>query len=79
VGTWTPLADGRVERLYDVYYRTLADTPGEDQGGSRRRYRDVWAADGPNAITHTLEWWHEGRWQPYARGNYRLVRAGSGS
>lgn len=78
VGTWTPLADGRVERLYDVYYRTLADMPGEELEGSRRRYRDVWAADGPDAITHTLEWWHEGRWQPYARGSYRLVRAGSG-
>ena len=78
VGTWTPLADGRVERLYDVYYRTLADMPGEELGGSRRRYRDVWAADGPDAITHTLEWWHEGRWQRYGRGDYRLVRAGSG-
>ena len=78
VGTWTPLADGRVERLYDVYYRTLADTPGEELGGSRRRYRDVWAADGPDTIIHTLEWWHEERWQPYARGDYRLVRADSG-
>jgi hypothetical protein len=78
VGTWTPLADGRVERLYDVYYRTLADMPGEELGGSRRRYRDVWAADGPDAITHTLEWWHEGRWQRYGRGDYRLVRVGSG-
>ena len=76
VGTWTPLADGRVERLYDVYYRTPADTPGEELGGSRRRYRDVWATDGPDAVIHTLEWWHEGRWQPYARGTYRLVRAG---
>ena len=59
-------------------WRTLADMPGEELGGSRRQYRDVWAPDGPDAITHTLEWWHEGRWQPYARGTYRLVRAGSG-
>lgn len=75
VGTWTPLADGRVERRYDVFYRTLADMPGEELGGSRRRYRDVWAADGADALTHTLEWWHEGRWQTYARGSYRLVRS----
>jgi hypothetical protein len=84
VGTWTPLADGRVERLYDVYYRTLADMPGEELGGSRRRYRDVWAADGPDAITHTLEWWHEGalatlrsrRLSPGAGRQRRLTSAG---
>jgi hypothetical protein len=80
-GTLTPLADGRVEKVYDVYYRTLADTPGEELGGSRRRFREVWAARGPDVLTHSLEWWRDGRWQPWARGRYSLVRwdGGEGS
>lgn len=74
MGEYLPLADGRVERIYDVFYRTLADTPGEELGGSRRRYREVWDGSAPDTLRHTLEWWHEGRWQPWARGEYTLVR-----
>lgn len=74
VGEYRPQANGTVERTYDVYYRTLADTPGEEAGGSRRRYREVWEPAGTDRLQHTLEWWWSGRWQPYARGRYTLVR-----
>jgi hypothetical protein len=76
VGTFTPLADGRVEKVYDVYYRTAADTPAEELGGTRRRFREILEPDGPDGLTHSLEWWRDGRWQPFNRGRYSLVRAG---
>lgn len=79
VGEYRPLADGRVERIYDVHYRTLTDTPGEQFGGSRRRYREVLDGSSPDRLTFTLEWWRNGRWEPFGRGNYALVRAVSGA
>lgn len=79
VGAFTPLADGRVEKIYDVFYRTLADTPGEELGGARRRYREVLEPAGPDRLVHSLEWWLDGRWQRYARGHYELVRAEAGA
>lgn len=75
VGEFTPLDDGRIEKVYDVYYRTLADMPGEELGGARRRFREVLEPTGADRFTHSLEWWHEGRWQRWARGHYELVRA----
>jgi hypothetical protein len=75
VGHFIPLDDGRVEKVYDVFYRTLADMPGEELGGSRRRFREVLEPAGPDGLEHTLEWWLDGRWQPYSRGRYRLTRA----
>jgi hypothetical protein len=75
VGELKPLADGRIEKVYDVFYRTLADTPGEELGGRRRRYREIIEVAGPDRLTHTLEWWRDGRWQPFGRGRYELVRA----
>jgi len=73
-GEMTALADGRVEKVYDVFYRTLADTPGEELGGARRRYREVLEPSGPDGLVHSLEWWLDGRWQPYGQGRYELVR-----
>jgi len=78
VGEFRPLADGRVERVYDVFYRTAADMPGGELGGLRRQYREIYSADGPDGLTHTLEWWLDRRWQPFSRGEYRLARDGSG-
>lgn len=75
VGEYRVLADGRVERVYDVHYRTAADMPAEDWGGSRRRYREVYAPDGPDALTHSLEWWVGGEWRPFGQGRYRLERS----
>lgn len=75
VGEYRALADGRVERVYDVHYRTAADMPAEDRGGSRRRYREVYAPDGPDGLTHSLEWWVGGEWRPFGQGRYRLERA----
>jgi hypothetical protein len=76
VGEYRALADGRVERIYDVYYRTPADMPAESLGGSRRRYREILDGSTPNRIDFTLEWWLYGQWQQFRRGNYSLVRRG---
>jgi len=76
-GEFVVRADGRLERNYDVHYRTLADMPGEEFGGSRRRYREVIEPAGRDTLRHTLEWWWQGRWQPYARGRYVIRRLGS--
>jgi hypothetical protein len=73
VGEYRVLADGRIERVYDVHYRTPEDTPGEELGGSVRRYREVYTIEG-DALTATLEWWRDGAWQPFGPGEYSLVR-----
>lgn len=73
-GEYRVLADGAVERVYDVYYRTLADTPGEELGGGRRRYREVYRWVTPDSLQATLDWWRDGRWQPFGPGVYTLVR-----
>jgi hypothetical protein len=67
-------ADGAVERVYDVFYRTLADTPGEQLGGARRRFREVYRWAGPDTVHATLDWWRAGRWQPFGPGRYTVVR-----
>lgn len=72
-GEYRELDDGRIERVYTVFYRTAADTPGEDLGGLERRYREVYTIDG-DALKATLEWWRDGRWQPFGPGKYELVR-----
>ena len=74
MGEYRALADGRVERIYDVYYRTLADTPGESLGGARRRYREIIDGSRPGRIEFTLDWWLNGQWQPFNRGRYSLVK-----
>lgn len=72
-GEYRLLDDGRIERVYTVHYRTLADTPGEELGGLERRYREVYTIEG-DALTATLDWWRDGRWQPFGPGQYALVR-----
>lgn len=75
VGTLTPLADGRIEKVYDVYYRTAADVPGEEHGGLRRRYREIIEFPTVGRMVFTLDWWVDGRWQPFGAGRYELGRA----
>lgn len=74
VGEYHVRADGGVERVYDVHYRTAADTPGEELGGTRRRYREIYRAVGKDSIEATLDWWLKGQWQPFGPGKYLLVR-----
>jgi hypothetical protein len=59
--------DGTIEREYDVYYRTMADIPGEVFGGSRRRYLETVTFVTADSITTTLKWWHDGAWRPFGR------------
>jgi hypothetical protein len=59
--------DGTIEREYDVFYRTLADIPGEVFGGSRRRYLETVTFATADSITTTLKWWHDGAWRPFGR------------
>jgi hypothetical protein len=73
-GSYRALPDGRIERVYTVHYRTAADTPGEELGGTSRRYREVYTIAG-DRLDATLEWWREGAWQPFGPGKYALVRA----
>lgn len=73
-GEYHVLADGAIERVYDVFYRSAADTPGEELGGRRRRFRETYRSEGPDNITSTLEWWLDGTWQPFGPGRYALVR-----
>jgi hypothetical protein len=73
-GEYTLLSDGRIERVYDVSYRTLTDTPGEELGGNRRRYREVYTIDATGTANATLDWWLGGRWVPFAMGKYSFKR-----
>lgn len=75
-GEYRVLADGAVERVYDVFYRTLADTPGEEFGGSRRRYREIYRRVTADSVSVLLDWWHEGQWRPFGPGKYAMVRRG---
>lgn len=72
-GVYRVLADGRIERDYEVFYRNAADTPGEELGGLSRRYREVYTIDG-DSLSATLDWWRDGAWQPFGPGGYALVR-----
>ena len=72
-GVYRALDDGRIEREYEVFYRSAADMPGEELGGISRRYREVYAVDG-DRLEATLEWWRDGRWQPFGPGRYALER-----
>jgi hypothetical protein len=40
-----------------VFYRNLADIPGEEYGGSRRRYIETVTFVTPDSIDTTLKWW----------------------
>lgn len=73
-GEYRVLADGGVERIYDVHYRTLADTPGEELGGTRRRFREVYRIVGRDSVEATLDWWLRGEWKPFGPGKYLLLR-----
>jgi hypothetical protein len=75
-GEYRVLADGAVERVYDVFYRTLADTPGEEFGGSRRRYREIYRWVTADSVKVSLDWWHERQWRPFGPGAYAMVRRG---
>jgi hypothetical protein len=66
-GEYRLRVDGTIEREYDVFYRTLADIPGEVFGGSRRRYLETVTFVTPDSITTTLKWWHDGAWRPFGR------------
>jgi hypothetical protein len=57
--------DGTIEREYDVFYRTMADIPGEKYGGSRRRFLETVTSVTPDSIATTLEWWFDGAWRPF--------------
>jgi hypothetical protein len=74
-GEYQRLADGRIERTYDVFYRTATDTPGDQFGGTRRRYRDTYVVTG-DSIGSTLTWFHEGAWRPFggfASGAFKRI------
>jgi hypothetical protein len=73
-GEYHILADSTVERVYDVFYRTLADTPGEQLGGARRRYREIYRWVTPDSVRASLDWWRAGRWQPFGPDSYTVVR-----
>jgi hypothetical protein len=67
VGQYRGLEDGSIEREYEVFYRTPEDIPGEELGGSRRRYREVYRMVTPDSIASTLDWFHDGAWRPFGR------------
>jgi hypothetical protein len=73
-GEYRVLADSTIERIYDVYYRSLADTPGEELGGNRRRYREIYRWVTADSVEARLDWWRDGGWQPYGPGTYAMVR-----
>jgi hypothetical protein len=73
-GEYVLLADGRIERVYDVHYRTPADMPGEELGGTRRRYREIHTIESGDRVSITLDWWRDGGWQPFAVGKYAIRR-----
>jgi hypothetical protein len=66
--------DGTIEREYDVYYRTLADIPGERFGGSRRRYLETMRMVTGDSAHTTLQWWHDGAWRPFGPFATGVVR-----
>lgn len=72
-GEYAVLHDGRIARTYDVYYPTPDAAPG-DQPGTRRRYRESYTVVGADSLHAALEWWRDGRWQPFRGGTYGLRR-----
>lgn len=77
-GEYLRLADGAIERTYTVTYRTLADTPGEELGGRTRRYRETYRMVTADSIEASLDWWRDGRWQPFGPGKFTVVRRSAG-
>lgn len=73
-GEYAVWNDGRIARTYDVYYPTPDAAPGDELGGRRRRYREVYAVVGTDSLHATLDWWKDGGWQPFRRGEYGLRR-----
>ncbi len=78
-GEYRVLEDGSIERTYQVFYRTLADIPGEELGGMARRYREIYTPVTSDSTRATLEWWQEGAWRPFGPGVYHLIRVRPGS
>jgi hypothetical protein len=79
MGEYRSRDDGAIERTYDVFYRTLADIPGEQFGGSRRRYREVYRVIRADSVASTLDWFHDGAWRPFgpfARGGFARIPEG---
>jgi hypothetical protein len=66
-GEYVQLDDGRIQRIYDVFYREAADVPGEAFGGMRRRYREIYRFVRPDSVASTLDWFHDGAWRGFGR------------
>jgi hypothetical protein len=64
LGEYHLLADGTVERVFEGFYRTLDDVPGDSYGGLRRRYRQKFTFFTPDSVGFVLEWFHDGAWRP---------------
>jgi len=73
-GVYQRLATGEIERTYSVMYRSAADVPGEELGGRVRRYRETYAFVTGDSVTARLDWWRDGRWQPFGPGRYAFIR-----
>lgn len=67
VGEYRQLEDGTVERVFDGFYRSAADTPGDALGGLRRRYRQRFQFITADSVAFTLDWFHDGAWRPFGR------------
>jgi len=66
-GEYRELDDGTIERVFDGYYRTLADIPAETLGGFHRRYRQRFRFVTPDSLEYQLDWFHDGAWRPFGR------------
>lgn len=66
-GEYHELEDGSVERVFEGFYRTLEDIPGDAFGGTRRRFRQRFEFVTPDTIAYQLEWFHNGAWRPFGR------------
>jgi len=73
-GEYRRLADGVIERVYRVTYRSAADTPGEELGGRTRLYRERYTFVTPDSVAAQLDWWRGGEWKPFGPGKYSFVR-----
>ncbi len=75
-GEFHELADGDVERVFEGFYRTPEDIPGDSFGGMRRRYRQRFHIITADSVAFTLEWFHDGAWRPFGgqRASNTLVR-----
>ena len=51
--------------------------PGEELGGTQRRYREIHTIEPAGRVSITLDWWRDGEWQPFGPGQYAIKRASS--